>query len=62
MSSLFPGLSEKAVEAEPEPELKETTLNLTYRHWFVISLLILFNVAIFGCIFLIALGRIRWGI
>ncbi len=34
---------------------------MTYRHWFVVSLLILMNVLIFGCIFLAALGKIRLG-
>ncbi len=35
---------------------------MTYRHWFVISLLVLVNVVLFGCIFLIALQRIHIGI
>lgn len=34
---------------------------MTYRHWFVISTLILFNVVIFGCMFLVALGKVRTG-
>lgn len=36
-------------------------LNMTYRHWFVVALLILMNVLIFGCIFLAAFGKIRLG-
>ena len=36
-------------------------LNLTYRHWFFISLLILINVVIFGCVILIALGKVFLG-
>ncbi|MGB8648279.1 MAG: hypothetical protein WCF84_23785 [Anaerolineae bacterium] len=62
MSSIFPGLGEKAAaESEAAPAYKENTLVLTYRHWFVISLLVLFNVVIFGCIFLVAMGKIHWG-
>jgi hypothetical protein len=34
---------------------------MTYRHWFVIALLLLLNVTIFGCMFLAALGRVRLG-
>lgn len=34
---------------------------MTYRHWFVISVLVFMNVLIFGCMFLIASGRIRAG-
>jgi hypothetical protein len=34
---------------------------MTYRHWFVISMLILFNVTIFGCVFLIAFQKIHTG-
>ncbi len=34
---------------------------MTYRHYFVISLLVLFNVMIFGCLFLVAFERIRLG-
>ncbi len=61
MSSILPGLAEKAAAAEEPPEeLKENFL--TYRHWFVVALLLLFNVVIFGCIFLVAMGKIRWGI
>lgn len=32
---------------------------MTYRHWFIISILILFNAAIFGCIFLVIFGKIH---
>ncbi len=34
---------------------------MTYRHWFIVSVLILFNVVIFGCIFLIAFQKIHPG-
>jgi hypothetical protein len=34
---------------------------LTYRHWFVISILILLNVVIFGCVILAALGKVNLG-
>ncbi len=61
MSSYMPELAEKAAaETEALPEYKENALVLTYRHWFIISILILFNVVIFGCIFLVAMGKIRW--
>ena len=62
MSSYFPGLGEK-VEAEIDQTNTEVSqLTLTYRHWFVISMLLLFNLIIFGCIFLVAMDKIRWGI
>ena len=32
---------------------------MTYRHWFVISILVFINVVIFGCMFLVALGRVH---
>ncbi len=60
MSSYFPGLSDKVGE-EDTTATEVSQLTLTYRHWFVISLLVLFNLVIFGCIFLVALGKIRWG-
>jgi len=34
---------------------------LTYRHWFFIALLVLINVVIFGCIILIAAGKMYLG-
>lgn len=30
---------------------------LTYRHWFFISLLVLINVIIFGCVILVLTGK-----
>jgi hypothetical protein len=30
---------------------------LTYRHWFFISLLVLINVIIFGCVILVLAGK-----
>ncbi len=36
-------------------------MNLTYRHWFLISLLVLVNVIIFGCMILAITGRIYLG-
>lgn len=59
MSSYFPGLSDKVGDEVETTEVNQ--LSLTYRHWFVISLLILFNLIIFGCIFLVAMNKIRWG-
>lgn len=35
---------------------------MTYRHWFIISMLVLFNAAIFGCIFLVLFGKIHPGL
>ncbi len=60
MSSYFPELSDK-VNAEGDTTTEVSQLTLTYRHWFVISLLVLFNLVIFGCIFLVAMGKVRWG-
>lgn len=34
---------------------------MTYRHWFVISILLFLNVLFFGCMFLAAIGRVRAG-
>ncbi len=31
--------------------------SLTWRHWFFVSLLVLFNVIIFGCIVLMIAGK-----
>jgi hypothetical protein len=36
-------------------------MNLTYRHWFFISLLVLFNVIIFGCVILVLFGKVYLG-
>ncbi len=60
MSTIIPGLGDKLAEVEEQQEPRQE-LMLTYRHWFVISLLVFFNVMIFGCIFLAATGKIRWG-
>ncbi len=32
---------------------------MTYRHWFVISLLVLMNVSVFGCMLLFVFDKIR---
>ena len=34
-------------------------VGFTYRHWFVIALLLLFNVIVFGCVFLVAFDKVR---
>lgn len=34
---------------------------MTYRHWFVVSVLVFLNVLIFGCMFLVAAGSVRTG-
>ncbi len=36
-------------------------MQLTYRHWLFISILVLVNVAIFGCLFLAVAGKISLG-
>ena len=36
-------------------------MSLTYRHWFFISLLILVNVLIFGCLLLAIFGKVNLG-
>lgn len=33
---------------------------LERRHWFFISLLIFFNIAIFGCVILMLLGKVKF--
>ena len=34
-------------------------IELTYRHWFVIALLILFNVVVLGCVLLVMFDKWR---
>ncbi len=34
-------------------------LNLTYRHWFFLALLILVNIAIFGCVVLALFEKVQ---
>ncbi len=34
---------------------------MTYRHWFVVSILIFLNVLIFGCMLLVMSGRVTTG-
>lgn len=34
---------------------------LTYRHWFFISIMILINVVIFGCLLLAVSGKVYFG-
>lgn len=36
-------------------------MNLNYRHWFFLSLLILFNLIVFGCLFLVIFGKVYIG-
>ncbi len=36
-------------------------MTLTYRHWFFISLMILINIVIFGCLFLAVFGKVYFG-
>ena len=60
MSSIIPSLRESATNS---PEMNEAPADfaLTYRHWFVVSLLVFLNVTIFGCVFLAILGKVRLG-
>ena len=60
MSSIIPSLRESAANNPEVPEAPRE-LGLNYRHWFVVSLLILLNVAIFGCLMLAVSGKIRLG-
>lgn len=32
-------------------------MGLNYRHWFFLSILALVNIVVFGCIFLVLLGK-----
>ena len=41
--------------------IMEVPLKLTYRHWFMITLMILVNVIIFGCMILAVTGKIFVG-
>ncbi len=59
MSSIIPSLRESATNGE-SPEGPRDFM-MTYRHWFVVSLLVLMNVVIFGCLMLAAFGKIRLG-
>ncbi len=36
-------------------------MELTYRHWFFISMLILINVLLFGCLILAMFGKVYFG-
>ncbi len=36
-------------------------MELTYRHWFFISVLILINVVVFGCLILAIFGKVHFG-
>ncbi len=33
-------------------------LNLTYRHWLILALLVLINVVVFGCVILAMFGKV----
>ncbi len=41
--------------------MEQGPMNLSYRHWFFISLLILVNIVIFGCLLLAILGKVYLG-
>jgi hypothetical protein len=41
--------------------VEQGPMNLSYRHWFFISLLILINIVIFGCVLLAVLGKVYLG-
>jgi hypothetical protein len=36
-------------------------MKLTYRHWFVIALMVLINILLFGCLILAIAGKIIVG-
>lgn len=36
-------------------------MNLNYRHWFFISLLLLVNIVVFGILILVMLGKMYFG-
>ncbi len=36
-------------------------MQLSFRHWFFISLLILINVVVFGCLILAMFGKVYFG-
>ncbi len=36
-------------------------MKLTYRHWFFVSLMILINIILFGCLILAVAGKISIG-
>lgn len=36
-------------------------MTLTYRHWFFISIMILINIVIFGCLLLAVSGKVYFG-
>ena len=37
-------------------------MQLNYRHWFFISLLLLINIVIFGCLVLAMFGKMSFGL
>jgi len=41
--------------------MDQAPMGLSYRHWFFISLLILINVVIFGCVLLAVFGKLYLG-
>ena len=57
MSSMFPS----SMADSPESKDGDKDFTLTYRHWLVVSLLVLLNVAIFGCALLAIFGKIHFG-
>ncbi len=60
MDSLTPSFQGEDNPSESY-ESEGSGFSMTYRHWFVVALLLLMNVLIFGCIFLAAFGKIRLG-
>ena len=41
--------------------MEQGPLNLSYRDWFIISLLVLVNLIIFGCVWLAVTERVYFG-
>ncbi len=61
MDSISPSFRGEDNPSETYDTAEGGGFTMTYRHWFVVALLVLMNVIIFGCIFLAAFGKIRLG-
>ena len=60
MSSGIPALRNSEDDSSPALEGPRDFI-MTYRHWFVVSLLVLMNVVIFGCLVLAAFDKVHFG-
>ncbi|CAG0952519.1 hypothetical protein ANRL3_00333 [Anaerolineae bacterium] len=41
--------------------MEQGPMNLSYRDWFIISLLVLVNIILFGCVLLAIMERVYFG-